>query len=319
MRRWPRALISALISALGLLGCGDEAARVDSPPTGPAAPTTQSAPTPQGAPATQGAPTTQAADGADEATRRARFAERPVITPPSPLPAEWKALVTDLDGRLLAATVAWRTRVDGKPLVTEIAMQFRVFGHDAPVEAALLGALKTRGFVGDTLPETAAEVDGARFHVEVARLKGQAPRETQFDLTWQREPTAADNQAVCKKPPALPLPGEAPAWLDPVTNARSTRRRVALRLELSREARAVEVAMLFQNGYAQDEAVGHYTELAKQRGFKLSEGSGLRQTWQHTDGQRLAWRPTRRDLGLGCEEAGPVLELTWQGPGGAGR
>ena len=252
------------------------------------------------------------AGGLDEAGRRARFEQRAVIEPPSPLPAPWKRLASDLGGRLLEGAAAWNTRVDGSILVTEITLSFRMFGQDTEVEARLLEALKSRGFTGATLPEVPVEQDGARWSVQVARLKGAAPRETHFDVSWQREAPRADNAAPCKKPTALALPPEAPAWLDAVTNTRSTRRRVAARLDLATESKAVEISMLFQNGYAQDEGVGHYTALAQQRGFKHAEGSGLKQTWQHPDGAELAWKPTRRALGLGCEEAGPVLEISWR-------
>lgn len=244
--------------------------------------------------------------------RRVRFEKRPVIEPLSPWPAPWKRLVTDLGGRLLEGAAAWNTRADGSTLVTEITLSFRVFGPDAEVEAQLLQALKSRGFDGPALPEVPVERDGAEWSVQVARLKGEAPRETHFDLTWKREPPKTDNAAPCKKPTALALPPEAPAWLDAVTNTRSTRRRVAARLDLTTEAKAVEISMLFQNGYAQDEGVGHYTALAQQRGFKHAEGAGLKQTWRHPDGAELAWWPTRRGLGLGCEEAGPVLEISWK-------
>ncbi|MEZ4470824.1 MAG: hypothetical protein R3F60_08500 [bacterium] len=103
-------------------------------------------------------------------------------------------------------------------------------------------------------------------------MKGDAPRETEVDVRFVRTPPEVVGAKPCKKPAAIDQPAEAPGWLEGVTNARSTRRRVTTRLERTPVRLAVELGMLYHNGYAQDEGVGHLTDLARKRGYQKVKG-----------------------------------------------
>ncbi|MEZ4466493.1 MAG: hypothetical protein R3F43_19090 [bacterium] len=80
---------------------------------------------------------------------------------------------------------------------------------------------------------------------------------------WGRSP------ARSRRPSTSP-PRRRAGWR--VTNARSTRRRVTTRLERTPVRLAVELGMLYHNGYAQDEGVGHLTDLARKRGYQKVKG-----------------------------------------------
>ena len=202
--------------------------------------------------------------------------------------------------------------MDGAPPAESIRLKIRVFGEDAAVDARLLAALKALGLPGDALPEAPVEAGPERWAVDIARVKGDAPRETEAEITWQRTPPMLVGEKPCKKPAAIDLPAELPAWLDAVTNARSTRRRVLTGFDRTPERLALEVGMLYHNGYALDEGVGHLTALARKRGYTQASGSGSRQTWRHPDGAELSWRSDNDPLALGCSLAGPFLRVAWQ-------
>ncbi|MGK0361523.1 MAG: hypothetical protein ACI9U2_003841 [Bradymonadia bacterium] len=263
--------------AWALLACGDPTP----PAPAPAAPTTA-------APVTEAAPST-----ASPAEAKARFDARVSHPLPAQLPKAWHALVKDAGAKVLAARHAVFSRVDGADSRREVHLTLRVFGDDAALDAKMRALLAR-------WPEVTLEID---------RVKGAPPRESQYAIDWVRRPADPADAKKCRAPKAVDLPPEAPRWLDRVTNARSTRRRVGAESSISATARDLVLYMRYRNGYAQDEAIGHFAKAAKRAGYTRTDGEALDQTWTHPKGGRLAWSPFNADLNLGCAIAGPVLRL----------
>lgn len=273
------------IAALALVACADPA-----PPARPALSPATAPDAPASAPPSV-APASEAAAPVDA---KARFEARQSQPLPAALPKDWRALPPALDAKVLSVRHLVFTRIDGAPPHREVDLLLRIFGDDAANDARVKAALA---------PWPGAEV-------ETDRVKGAPPRESQYAIRWAHTPADPGELTPCKKPPAVDLPPEAPAWLDRITNARSTRRRIGAGVEHAAAGPTLELWMRYQNGYARDEAVGHFAAEAARQGFTRARGDALKQTWTHADGRRLWWRPDNGRLHLGCTLAGPVLVLT---------
>ncbi len=298
------------------------AAACSDPP--PAAPPAAETPPAEAAPAAPTGPTV--------AERRARFEARPTVDLPDDLPPAWRGYAKALDGRLVEARHAVRSH-PGRAGYRAVSLTIRVFGLDDAVRARVHGAL-----AGLDLPELppladAGEdfwrgeviVDGpVRWRIDIGRLVAPPgePREQIVALEWTREPPpAAPDVRDCRKPPAVPAPASAPAWLSRTTSKRTTRRRVTAEIRRTAKAKAIEerieLRMLFRNSYAHDEHLRHLAEAAAKAGFTREGDAGTRQRWAHPDGSRFTFAPeTAGDLKLGCTLAGPALRLTLTRSGG---
>ena len=174
-------------------------------------------------------------------------------------------------------------------------MVLRAFGEDDALDARLRGLLAP-------WPDATLEID---------RVKGASPRESQYTIAWAHEP-AVNDAKKCRAPKAVDLPSEAPRWLDRVTNARSTRRRVGAEIQVGADGRVVVLYMRYRNGYAQDEAVRHVTEAATRAGYSHAKGEALTQAWTHPEGGRLEWSPFNEELNLGCAINATLLRFSWR-------
>lgn len=304
MFRVSRARWAALVVALA--GCGE------SPPAVVDA-------------AAVAAPDAAVAAGPSVEERRARFEGRAVVALPGELPGAWAKFVRAVEGRptkLLHEVRTASAKVDWRA----IELDLRVFGEDAAVEARLVAALGALGLpgVGAALPAEPVSAGPVRWSVGVDRLVAPVgePREQIVRLRWRRVPEAPAEPVKCRKPLPVDAPAAAPGWLAEVTSRRTTRQRITAASRLDPAGAEVEMRMLFRNGFAHDEHVGHLTEGATRAGFARVEGEGPRQRWRHPDGAVLSWAPdTADDLELGCTLAGPVLAIAWRGakPGAGAR
>ena len=188
------------------------------------------------------------------------------------------------------------SRVDDEDPRREIRLVLRAFGEDEALDARLRGLLAP-------WPDAKLEID---------RVKGAPPRESQYTIDWARRPADPVDAKKCRAPKAVDLPPEAPSWLDRITNARSTRRRVGVETRSEPDGRGVVLYMRYHNGYAQDEAIRHFTEAAQRAGYTHAAGKALEQTWTHPKGARLTWSPFNDDLNLGCAINGSVLRFSWR-------
>lgn len=278
------------IALLALAACADPTPAPAPASTAPQSTTAKSA--------ASAAPKTAPTTAAPAVDAKARFEARESKPLPKQLPKAWKALVATLDAKVLSARHLVFTRVDGNAPHREVDLVLRVFGDDAANDAKVKAALKA-------WPEAKLEID---------RVKGAPPRESQYTIEWAHTPANPPDAKPCRTPKAVDLPPEAPRWLDRVTNARSTRRRVGAGVDVTAHGTTIELVMRYRNGYARDEAIGHFTKAATRQGYEKAGGDGLKQRWTHTDGRRLWWRPDNSRLHLGCAIAGPVLTLTLAPP-----
>lgn len=247
--------------------------------------------------------------------RRAKFEGRAVVALPGELPGAWRKFVKAVEGRPTKLAHEVRTS-SGKADWRAIELDLRVFGEDAAVAARLVAALGELGLpgVGASLPAEPVSAGPVRWSVAVDRLVAPAgePREQIVRLRWRRVPEAPAEPVKCRKPLPVDAPAAAPAWLAEVTSRRTTRQRITAASALDPAGARVELRMLFRNGFAHDEHVGHLSEGATRAGFARVEGEGPRQRWRHPDGATLSWAPdTADDLALGCTLAGPVLLIEW--------
>lgn len=272
--------------AWSLTGCVLALACSDPAPTAPKV----TAPPPV-AVASEAAPVT-----ASPAEAKARFDARVSVAIPAQMPKAWRSLVKAANAKVLAARHAVFSRVDGADPRREVHLKLRVFGDDGALDARMRTLLAA-------WPDAQLEID---------RVKGAPPRESQYTIDWARRPPDPSDAKKCRAPKAVELPAEAPRWLDRVTNARSTRRRVGAESQVTSEGAAVVLYMRYRNGYAQDEAIKHFTTAAKRAGYTRTDGDALTQAWSHPAGARLAWSPFNDTLNLGCAIAGAVLRLSWR-------
>lgn len=280
------------LGLLALVACADP-----TPPAAPPSSAPKSAAAPASARPASSAPATTAAPKVDA---RARWAARVSQPLPKDLPKAWRAVIEATGAKVVSARHLVFTRTDDQPPRREVDLVLRVFGEDAANDAAMRKALAP-------WPDAKLEID---------RVKGTPPRQSQYSIEWARRPANAPDAKPCKKPKALDLPAEAPRWLDRVTNARSTRRRVGVAVDRDAEGLTVEQTMRYRNGYARDEAIGHFRKAAERQGFTHDRGTGERQRWIHRDGRVLRWDRDNSELYLGCPVAGPVLVLTLHTPAG---
>ncbi|MBU0551572.1 hypothetical protein KKB55_14285, partial [Myxococcota bacterium] len=251
------------------------------------------------------------------AERRARYEARPVAPAPARLPPGFLGVLKAIDGRLSAVVYERQSRVDGAPPTQRLRLSMRAFGPDVDVAARLLAALRALKLPGldKGIPDSPVQGNGVRWSFNIRRLVAPngAAREQRMDLEWFTLPPQPQPQPPdCRKPPSVELPEEAPAWLARVTGARSTRHRISASVSSSPQEEAITLRMLYRNGEAHDEGVGHLIEAARGAGFALRRGEGTRQVWAHpVSGEVLAWRPDAEPLTLGCRLTGPVLHITW--------
>ena len=281
-----KAAVLGACALATLLACSDAPAPAPSA-AGPSAPGTA-------APVTA-APVTEAAapETRSPADAKAHFDARVSHPLPAQLPKAWRAVVKDAGAKVLAARHTVFSRVDGADARRAVHLTVRVFGDDAALDKQMRALLAR-------WPAAKLEID---------RVKGAPPRESQYTIDWERRPADPADAKNCRAPKAVDLPSEAPRWLDRVTNARSTRRRVGAESGISADGLHLVLYMRYRNGYAQDEAIRHFTQAATRAGYALKDGKALDQSWAHPQGARFAWSPFNDDLNLGCAIAGPVLRL----------
>lgn len=249
------------------------------------------------------------------AERRARYDGRTTVELPAELPPAWRKLVARLDARPTRVRHEVRT-TSGRADWRAVELELRMWGLDAAVEATLrqhLASLELPGFdAAAALPDAPVDVGPVRWSVDVGRLVAPVgePREHLVTVKWRRTPDAPDAPVKCRKPYPVEAPAAAPGWLTKTTSRRSTRQRITAAVELDAKARRVALRMLFRNGFAHDEHVGHLAEGAARAGFERQSGEGPRQRWTHPDGATFEFAPdTADDLGLGCTLAGPVIAI----------
>lgn len=260
--------------------------------------------------------------GPTPAERRARYDQRPTVELPAELPPAWRKLVARLDARPTRVRHEVRT-TSGRADWRAVELELRMWGLDDAVEATLrqhLAPLDLPGLDPDgaALPDAPVEAGPVRWSIDVGRLVAPAgePREHLVTLKWRRTPDAPDAPAKCRKPHPVEAPAAAPGWLTQTTSRRSTRQRITAAVELDPKARRVALRMLFRNGFAHDEHVGHLADGAARAGFERQSGEGPRQRWKHPDGATFEFAPdTADDLGLGCTLAGPVIAIELTTPG----
>jgi hypothetical protein len=269
------------VVGLLVLGCGESA-----PPPAPA-PASIAPATPQ----TQ-APATSPAEIAQ---REARFDARPSVPLPAQLPKAWRTALTALHPKFVSARVLRQTRADGVPAQSELQLVFRLFGRDADLDGRVKSALKPW--------------PGAR--LEIDRVKGVEPRQSHYTVRFASTSPEPTSMKDCRTPPPVELPREAPRWLDRFTNARSTRRRIAVEVEQTVKATQVRLWMLYRNGYALDEAKTHFRRFAKAAGYQPGEADA---PWRDSSGHTVGWQRTDDDFRLGCRVAGPILRFDWVAP-----
>lgn len=295
-----------LFGATLLLSCGEPPTPVDAPDPAASASAPPAKPEP-----TRPASTVEG--------RRARWAARPVVELPPAVPPAWRTVASRLDGRLVEARHAVRSRRSLTPWRT-VKLVVRVFGDDAEVVErvrAALGAAKLGGLPTTGLPDEPVASGDTTWSVDIGRLVAPPgePREQIVTIEWRRRPADPAEVKGCRKPPEVEPPAAAPSWLAKVTRARSTRRRVTAATVADRKGTAVALRMLFHNGNAHDEHVGHLAEAAARAGFTHVSGEGPRQRWTHADGRRFEFEPDNSDdLGLGCRLAGPVIAIDYRVP-----
>lgn len=284
----------AMLLGVGLWACSQEPSASPAAGSSPA-PASQASVSPTSA---NLAPASQAPAILSVDEKRARFAARQSVPLPKGLPKRWRAALEPLAAKYISTRIAQQTRIDGAPPALAIELVFRLFGDDAALDAAVKEALA---------PWPAAQI-------EIDRVKGVAPRQSQYTVRFKRTPAPPAELKDCRAPKAIGLPAEAPRWLDRFTHARSNRRRVAVEVEHTAQATTVHLIMLYRGGYARDEAMRHFQRFAKAARFAAEDG--LDGVWRHANGQTVRWVRDAADLQVGCRIASPVLRFSWVAPRG---
>lgn len=255
----------------------------------------------------------QMTDNKELEQRKAQFEARSEVSLPDSLPKGLKALPKKLQAKVTRVVDENRARVGKGDPWREILMEIRLFGEDDAVDAALLDGLKDLAWPGfsGALPEAPVKEGEVTWDLQRFRLKAKTPgaRETRAVLTFKREPQTPKNARKCKKPISLEFK-IAPEWLQKATAQTSTRRRVAVREEISAEERKISCLLFFQIGESHDEGVGRLMQAARDAGLSKVSGEGPRQLWKGPSGT-LRLEPSKGDLGLGCSIQGPVLQVEW--------
>jgi hypothetical protein len=255
------------------------------------------------------------------AQAKSRYDTRPTINLPKFVPPAWKAMVAKLAPRLTRLDHEVRAHQSVRKGSRWLELEFRLFGVDAILDARVHEGLVTLGLpgIGTDLPTAPVMVGDVHWSIDVDRLVAPsgASRESRYIIKWRRVPPPPDARRRCRKPPVVQPPIGTPGWLVNVTQRRTTRQRIRASTRIEAKGQRVTLATFFRNGYAQDETVGQVTRAARQAGYAHQSGNGPKQRWRHPNGSTLRLHPEKDDLQIGCVLEGPVLELTWTGPGGS--
>ena len=205
----------------------------------------------------------------------------------------------------------WRGR-------TDLSLTFRMFGTDAEVNATLVKALAPLNLYqfNERAEDQTHGSSTCNWSLELNRLvapKGAA-RQTQVVLTWSRFPSPVQERGKCRKPKSMEADSTLPKWLRTHSKERSTRRRVVAEISGTLNETSGEVVMLYHNGYAHDEGVGHFSSGLKRAGYVLNEGSGPQQRWSHPNGSQVFFESLSEVHDMGCTLAGPLLSIQWRDP-----